>query len=174
MKALKSITQKHTPNSDLKELMEIFIKMVNRSIRIGLREDVHSLKQLSPLCYHEFRDYDVLGSYKINAISRAVGILSNRKQSIKRGVTVRDLVVKKLFITNCYGIKHNGSLMTIPYKNRNPINILLNDHTQKILSNPDLNIRSFIMNEKSISFCVSKKVEEIECTNVPVGIRQKS
>ena len=168
-KTLKSISQKYTPNSDLKELMNTFIEMVNRSIKIGLKEDTHNMTRLSYLCYHELRNYDVLGSYKINAISRAAGILSNREQSIKRGVKVRDPIVKKPFITNCYGIKYNGALLTIPYKNRNPINILLNDHTQKILSDPELTIRSFSLSDGVISICVSKEIEEIECTNV-VGI----
>ena len=108
-------------------------------------------------------------SYKLNAISRAAGILANRKQSIKRGVRTRDPIVKNPFITNCYGIKHNGALLTIPYKPRNPINILLNDYTQKILSDPALTVRSFSLTAFNISLCVSKEVREIECTKT-VGI----
>ncbi len=169
MQAIKSITQKHTPNSELKELMDTFIEMVNLSIRIGLKEDVYNMKRLSYLCYHELNQYDILSSYKLNAISRAAGILSNRRQSIKRGVKVKYPKIKKPFITNCYGIKHNGALLTIPFKNRQPINILLNDHTQNILSDPELTIRSFSLNDGTISICVSKQIEEIECSNV-VGI----
>lgn len=169
-KACKSISQKYTPNSDMKELMNTFIEMINHCIKIGLKENTHNMKWLSYLCYHELRNYDVLGSYKINAISRAAGILSNRKQSIKRGVKVRYPVVKKPFITNCYGIKYNGILLTVPFKNRNPINILLNDHTQKILSDSTLTIRSFSLNDGTISICVSKEIEEIECCINVVGI----
>ncbi len=168
-KALKSIKQEYTPNEDLKEIMNIFTKMVNYCIKVGLKENTHNMKRLSYLCYHELRHYDILGSYKINAISRAAGILSNRKQSIKRGVKVKDPFVKKPFITNCYGIKHNGCLMTVPYKNRNPINVLLAEYTQKILSNDTIKVQSFSMNNKSISFCISKQVEEIECIDI-VGI----
>ena len=94
MKAYKSITQRTAPNSDLKEMMHMFTKMVNRCIRIGLREDTHNMKRLSCLCYHELHDYDILSSYKLCAISRAAGILSNRKQSIRRGRDVRDPVVR--------------------------------------------------------------------------------
>ncbi len=169
MQAIKSITQKHTPNSELKELMDTFIEMVNLSIRIGLKEDVCNMKRLSYLCYHELNQYDILSTYKICAISRAAGMLSNRRQSIKRGVKVKYPKIKKPFITNCYGIKHNGALLTIPFKNRQPINILLNDHTQNILSDPELTIRSFSLNDGTISICVSKQIEEIECSNV-IGI----
>ena len=161
--------QKHAPNSDLKEMMDTFTKMVNHSIKIGLKEDTHNMKRLSYLCYHELRDYDILSSYKLCAISRAAGILSNRKQSIRRGVPVKNPIVKTPFITNCYGVKHNGALLTIPYKNRTPINIMLNDHTQKILSDPALTVRSFSLTAFNISLCVSKETKEIECTKT-VGI----
>ena len=150
-------------------MMVTFTDMVNRCIKIGLKEDTHNMKRLSMLCYHELRDYDVLGSYKLNAISRAAGILANRKQSVKRGIKVRYPNVTKPFITNCYGIKHNGALLTIPYKPRNPINILLNDYTQKILSDPALTVRSFSLTAFNISLCISKEVREIECTKT-VGI----
>ncbi len=169
LKAIKSIAQKYTPNSDLMDMMATFTEMVNRCIKIGLKEDTHNMKRLSCLCYHELRDYDILSSYKLNAISRATGILANRRQSIKRGVKVRYPKVTKPFITNCYGIKHNGALLTIPYKSRNSINILLNPHTQKILSNPDLTVRSFSLTAFSINLCVSKETEQIECTKT-VGI----
>ncbi len=169
LKAHKSIAQKHTPNSDLMDMMVTFTKMVNHCIRIGLREDTHNMKRMSILCYHELRNYDILSSYKLNAISRAAGILANRDQSVKRGIKVRYPVVKNPFITNCYGIKHNGALLTIPYKNRNPINILLNEHTQKILSDPALTVCSFSLTAFNISLCISKEVREIECTKT-VGI----
>ena len=170
MKVYKSITQRTAPNSDLREMMHTFTKMVNRCIRIGMREDTHNMKRLSGLCYHELHDYDILSSYKLCAISRAAGILSNRKQSIRRGRDVRDPVVRKPFITNCYGVKHSGCLLTIPYRKRNPVNILLNYHTQKMLSDPALKVRSFLLTDGNISLCVSKETEEMECAGTAVGI----
>ncbi len=169
MNAYKSVTQQTAPNSDLRKMMRVFTKMVNRCIRIGMREDTHNMKRLSSLCYHELHDCDILSSYKLCAISRAAGILSNRKQSLRRGRRVRDPVVRKPFITNCYGVKHSGCLLTIPYRKGNPISILLNDHTQKILSDPALKVRSFSLTESSVSICVSKEAEMVECTNT-VGI----
>ena len=122
--------------------MAVFTKMVNRCIRTGLREGTHNMKVLSGLCY-ELKNYGILSSYKLCAISQAVGILSNRKQSVRRGRSVKDPVVKKPYITNCYDVKHNGCLLTIPYKNRTLISILLNGHTQKILSDSALTVRPF-------------------------------
>lgn len=93
--------QNHAPNSDLKEMMDVFTKMVNRCIRIGLRDGTHNMRRLSGLCYHELRNYDILSSYKPCAISRAAGILSNRNQSIMRGRSVKEFVVRRPLITNC-------------------------------------------------------------------------
>ena len=37
--AHKTISQKYSPNSDLRELMETFTKMVNHCLKIGIKED---------------------------------------------------------------------------------------------------------------------------------------
>ena len=60
-------------------------------------------------------------------------------------------------------------MLTIPYKRRNPINMLLNDHTQKVLSDPALKVRSFSLTDRTISICVSKETGEIRCDKT-VGI----
>ena len=159
MKAYKSFSQKCPQNRDMEELMNIFVKMVNRCIRIGLKEGTHNMKRLSGLCYHELRNFDILSTYKLCAISRAAGILSNREQSIRRGRKARHPILRNPFITNCYGVKHNGCLLTIPYRKGNPINILLNEHTQKMLAG--LDVRSFTMNGTGISICASRETEKI-------------
>lgn len=170
MRAHKCITQNIPPNKDLQKLMVVFTSMVNKCIRIGLREGTHNMRRLSGLCYHKLHDYDVLGSYKICAISRAAGILANRHQSIRRGRKVRDPVVRKPFLTNCYGVKHSGCLLTIPYKRRRPINIILNDYNTGFLAaDPSFTVRSFSLTALNISLCVSKEVELIECAKT-VGV----
>ena len=55
-------------------------------------------------------------------------------------------------------------MVTIPYKNRKPINILINDHTKNVLSDPALTVRSFSMTDTSLSLCISKEITPIECT----------
>ncbi len=69
---------------------------------------------------------------------------------------------------NCYGFKINGCLLSIPYKPRQLVHILLNEHTQKILSDPALKVESFSMSQSSLGICISKQVEPIMPQNVGV------
>ena len=169
LRAIKSIKQSIPPNIDLDGMMEIFRDMMNHCIRIGIRENCFTLKRMSILSYHELRNYDILSSYKICAISQACGILSKYKKELKKNPQAKMPYVSKPYITNCYQIKHNGSLLTIPFKYHNPINILLNNYTQQILSDPTLKVRSFTITALNISICISKEVEMIDCTKI-VGI----
>jgi len=59
--------------------METFRKLVNDCIRIGLENDVSSMKHLSKLSYPSLSRYDVISYYKLHAISKAAGILASRK-----------------------------------------------------------------------------------------------
>lgn len=79
MRVYKSVIQ-NAPTADLKELIAIFIKMINHCVKIG-RENAHNRIKLNYLCYKLY-NYDVLDSYKLCKISGA-GVLSNREQSIK-------------------------------------------------------------------------------------------
>jgi len=169
LKAIKSVKQSYTPNSELQSMMEIFRQMVNYCIRIGLEDNVSTLKKLSMLSYHQLKQYDILSSYKLNAISQACGRLSQMKQSIKRSRKTKSPFVRKLYLVNCYGFKVNGCLLSIPYKRNQHINILLNSHTTEVLSDPALKVRSFSITLNGFSMSVSKEVDEIECTNT-VGV----
>jgi len=91
------------------------------------------------------------------------------KNSIKKGKNTKSPFIRKSYLTNCYGFKLNGSLLSIPYKPRQPIHILLNNHTQKILSDPALKVRSFTLTALNISLCISKEIDQIQCTEI-VGI----
>ena len=163
MLAIKTISQPCTPNADLTELMTVFTKMVNHCIKVGIREDVTNMIKLSDLCYHELENHDFVAEYKLAAISQAAGILKNRKQSIKRGKKAKRPVVKNLHVANRYGVKANGCLLTVPYKPRHPINILLNRNSEEILNDPDLTVRSFSMSERNLGICVPKEAKVIEC-----------
>lgn len=169
LKAIKSIKQSYEPNQELLDLMDIFRKMINDCIRIGLENKCSTLRKLSKLSYHSLEQYGVLSYYKLTAISQACGRLSQMKQSMKRGIKTRSPYIRKPFLITCYGFKINGMLLSIPYKNREHINILLNNHTQEILSNPALRVHSFLIALNSINISVSKEVDEIECIKT-VGI----
>jgi putative transposase len=169
MLPVKSTRQNFTPNIEQLQMMEIFTQMVNDCIKIGLENNCSTMKKLSLLSYHKLVKYDIMSYYKLNAISHAAGRLRQRKQSIKRGIKTKSPFVQKPFLVNCYGFKINGCLLTIPYKPKQPIHILLNEHTQKILSDPVLKVDSFSMSQNSLGLCISKQVKPIIPQNV-IGI----
>ena len=169
LRVIKSVKQPVPPNQDIENMMEIFRDMMNHCIRIGIKENCSTLKRMSILSYHELRNYDILSSYKLNAMSQACGILAKYKKEFKKNPNAKMPYVTRPYITNCYGIKHSGSLLTIPFKPYQPINILLNNHTQQILSDPTLKVRSFTITALNISICILKEVEMIDCTKI-VGI----
>jgi len=82
--AVKSVWQYYAPVADVLRLLDVFRRMVNNSIRVGLLNDVSSLRRLSLLSYNQLAQYDSPSCYKLCAISRAAGILAARKKSIRR------------------------------------------------------------------------------------------
>jgi putative transposase len=77
------------PNQDLYTMIEIFRQMVDDGIRIGLDSKLFNSKEIIPLSYHKLEHYQILSSYKLNAISQACGRLSQMRQSIKRGIRTK-------------------------------------------------------------------------------------
>src|SRR2546422_10386010 len=85
--AVKSVWQHYTPTRDVLGLLEVFRKMVNESIRSGLANVASSLRKLSQLSYNQLSHYDSPSCCKLCAISRAAGILSSRKKSLRRRIS---------------------------------------------------------------------------------------
>jgi len=85
--AVKSVWQHYAPTRDVLGLLEVFRKMVNESIRAGLANDASSLRKLSLLSYNQLAQYDSPCCCKLCAISRAAGILSSRKKSLRRRIS---------------------------------------------------------------------------------------
>jgi hypothetical protein len=69
--------------------METFSQMVNDCIRIGVDNNISTMKKLCNIAYSYLGRYDIISYYKLCAISHAAGILTNRKKSIKRGLNPR-------------------------------------------------------------------------------------
>src|SRR3979409_2676303 len=103
--AVKSVWQHYAPTRDVLELLEVFRRMVNESIRIGLANDVSSLRKLSLLSYNQLAQYDSPSCYKLCAISRAAGILASRKKSLRRGFSTRIPYAVRPCLVSCYGFK---------------------------------------------------------------------
>jgi putative transposase len=69
--------------------MSKFRNIINGCIRIGLQNNVTSLKTLSTMSYRYLDGYDILSYYKLHAISRASGILQNRENQLKEDLRPR-------------------------------------------------------------------------------------
>jgi len=103
--AVKSVWQYYAPSREILVLLNIFRRMVNDSIRIGLVNNVSSLRSLSLLSYNQLAHYDSPSYYKLCAISRAAGIQAARKKSLKRGFPTRQPYAVRPFLVSCYGFK---------------------------------------------------------------------
>ncbi|MGI0102796.1 MAG: hypothetical protein ACREA7_09420 [Nitrosotalea sp.] len=55
--------------------MYTFKEMVNHCIRIGLENNVSTLKRFSSIFYHELDIYQIQSKYKLTAMSQACGRL---------------------------------------------------------------------------------------------------
>lgn len=163
--AIKSITQRYTPDSKVCSMMETFREMVNHCITIGLENNVSTLKKLSTLSYHSLSGYDIQSKYKLTAISQTCGRLSQMKRSIKKGIRTRSPFVSKPYLVSCYGFKINGMLLSFPVANKEFVNIVLNSHTLDKLSE-EIQPRSFTITVSSLSISVRREVEEIQIENI--------
>ena len=150
-------------------MMETFRTMVNHCIRIGLENNVSTLRKLSLLSYHSLSEYPIQSKYKLNAISQACGRLAQMKRSIRKGLRPKSPYVSRPYLVSCYGFKINGMLLSIPIENRKFVNIILNDHTVEKLSEHDIESRSFTLTPDSLSISVRKEVKQITPENV-IGI----
>src|SRR2546428_4625678 len=137
--------------------------MVNDCVRIGLRENVTSMKSLSTKAYHQLSVYDVPTRYRLTAISRAAGILRNYRKELKRGRTARVPCVTRLSLTDCYGFRLIHRLVRLPVRKGEYVFIVINDHTLRSISGHTP--RSLTLTTHSLSICLSKEIAEIE----PVG-----
>lgn len=151
-------------------MMESFRQMVNDCLRIGLANDASTLKRLSVLCYPALVRYDIISYYKLHTISKAAGILANRKQSIRRGYPTKTPYMKRSLLISSYGFKVENGILKVPLGDREYFDITLNPYVKGILSDPTITVRSFTLAaNNTVSICYSKQVEEIECTRT-VGV----
>jgi putative transposase len=143
--------------------------MVNHCIRLGLENNITTLKKFSSLFYHELGCYQIQSKYKLTAMSQACGRLSQMKRSIKKGIRTISPFVSKPYLVSCYGFKINGMLLSFPVAKSEFVNIVLNLHTVQKLSEKGVEPRSFVITSNSLSISVRREVEEIRCNNV-IGI----
>ena len=167
--AVKSVWQHYAPTLEVLEPLEVFRRMVNESIRIGLANDVSSLRRLSLLSYNQLAHYDSPSCYKLCAISRAAGILAARKKSLKRGLPTRTPYSVRQQLVSCYSFKTKNRGLEIPVARGKRLSTPLTNHTIDIISRLMVKVRSFTLTKNRLCLCIARDVAVIECAST-VGV----
>jgi putative transposase len=167
--AFKAVWQYYAPLPEVLGLLEVFRRMVNESIRIGLVNGVSSLRRLSLLSYNRLADYDSPSYYKLCAISRAAGILAARKKSIKRGFPTREPYTLRPCLVSCYGFKIKNGGLEIPVSRGKRLSLPLTKHTLTVVSQPEVEVRSFTLTRNRLSLSIAREAPVIECLST-VGV----
>ena len=136
--------------------------MVNDSIRIGIAENVSSLKSLSLKTYKQLEQYDAMSYYKLCAISKAAGILKNYRKARSKGKPVKSPYARRPQLATCYGFKISDGTLQLPIKPKSKIRIPLNHHTLQTLSESGLAARSVTLTANTITVSYSKDVQTLE------------
>ena len=165
--AVKSIKQDHVFSNDITLLMETFKEMVNFCIKIGLQENISTLKKFSSLHYKDLSQFEIQSKYKLTAMSQAMGKLAQRKRDMKKGKILKSPYITKPYLVSCYGLKITGMLLSFPISNDDKFLVKLNEYTMSQLE--DVEPRSFTITPNSISISVRKEVVQIMPENV-IGI----
>ena len=169
MLAVKSVWQHYTPTRDVLGLLEVFRRMVNESLRIGIANDASSLRKLSLLSYNQLAQYDSPSYYKLCAISRAAGILASRKKSLKRGFPTREPYTLRPQLVSCYGFRVRNGWLEIPVARGKRFRLALTKHTLSVISQPGVKPRSFTLTRNRLSLSIAKESPSIECAST-VGV----
>ena len=167
--AVKSVWQQYIPTRDVLGLLEVFRTMVNESIRIGIANDVSSLRRLSLLSYNQLAQYDSPSCYKLCAISRAAGILASRRKSLRRGFPTREPYAVRQQLVSCYGFKTKNGRLEIPVSRGKRLSIPLTKHTLDTISQPGVEVRSFTLTRNRLCLSIARDVATIECAST-VGV----
>ena len=164
MRAVKAVQQHYTPGPEILQMLEQFRQMMNDCVRIGLAENVTSLKSLSTKAYNQLATYDFMSYYKLCAISKATGILRNYRKARRKNPETKEPYARQLQLTTCYGfkIKTIEKALLLPFKHKQPLSIPLNAHVLRILSEPNIQIRSVTLTEEQLSISYAKEVQPIQ------------
>ena len=169
MKIMKCVQQQYVSAPIITNLMENFRMMLNDCIRLGVKENISSMKQLSLKCYPYLKRYNVLSYYKLCAISRASGILKNYHNFIRKGKKVKVPYVFKPQLVTCYGFKIKDGKLLLPSKVGECVEIPLNSYVRMVLAVSDLKVRSITLTPDKLSLSIAKEVESIKPETV-IGI----
>ena len=164
MRAVKAVQQHYTPGPQILQMLEQFRQMLNDCVRIGLAENVTSLKALSTKAYNQLATYDVMSYYKLCAISKATGILGNYRKARRKNPETKEPYARRPQLTTCYGFKIRAieKVLMLPFKPKQPLSIPLNAHVLRVLSEPNIQIRSVTLTDERLSISYGKETEPIQ------------
>lgn len=145
-------------------MLEQFRRMMNDCVRIGLAENVTSLKSLSTKTYHQLVTYDAMSYYKLCASSRATGILRNYRKARRKNPEIKEPYARRPQLTTCYGfkIRAEAGVLLLPFKPRQPLPIPLSEHVLRVLSEPGIQVRSVTLTNEALSISYAKELESIQ------------
>jgi putative transposase len=164
MRAVKTVQQHYSPSPEILQMIEQFRRMLNDCVRIGVGENVTSVKSLSPRAYSQLAAYDVMSYYKLCAISKATGILRNYRKARRKTPETRQPCALRPQLTTCYGfkIRAKDGVLLLPFKPKQPLLIPLNGHLLRVLSESGIEICSVTLTEQQLNISYAKEVSPIQ------------
>lgn len=167
MQVLKAVCQYYEPSNEILSLLEEIRKMVNDCIRIGLAENVTSLKALSKKAYHQLARYNVPTRYRLTAISKTTGILRNYRKTLRKHPKAKQPHATKPMLIDCYAFKINDGKLRLPIRSKCYEYIPLNDYVLRCISGHT--VRSVTLTACTLSIAFSKETAETDITGL-IGI----
>src|SRR5437016_13591195 len=161
MLAFKSVWQYYVPSSDVLRLLDVLRRMANESVRIGVANDVSSLRKLSLLSYNQLARYDSPSYYKLCAISRAAGILAARKTSIRRGYATKTPYSFRQQLVSCYEFNIRNGSLRFPVSRGKRFCIPLTKHLLENISQPGVKVRSFTLTRSKLCLGITRDTPRI-------------
>jgi len=160
VQVFKSVSQHYTPTPDILWLRQQFRQILNDCIRIGLAENVTSLKSLSLKAYKQLSRYDVASYYKLCAISAATGILRNYRKAKRKNPYVKGPYARRLRLTTYYGFKVRDGELSLPIRANEHVRVSLNQHVQATIKG--FTLRSVTLTEDRLSLAYANEVQQLQ------------
>ncbi len=164
MQVIKAVKQNYVPSDETLNLLEDFRLMMNDCIRIGIKENITSMKALSLKCYHALSQYDVASCYRLTTISKATGILRNYRTWLHKNSSAKMPYVRKMRLVDCYRFRRQGKCLRLTLRAHEYVYVDLNPHTLAVISG--FTIRSVTLTNCTIVLSFSKEMVVIEPTGV--------
>lgn len=164
MQVVKSVSQKYTPTPETLLLLEEFRKMLNDCIRIALAENVTSKQSLTKRAYYQLAKYKIPTYYRLSAVSKAIGIISNYHKTLKKYPDTKKPFSTKKMLTDCYGFRIMGTNLRVVGKGNKGTYIKLNSHTLRSISG--YAVKSVTLTTCTIAIAFSKETSVIDVTGL--------